>query len=94
MQQSITLNIPYDLPQEDWGKISSVYQTLDGWIEHAEWPSWYGNEGDDKYIVVSSEPSGLLFTAEVESSLWTTWVSVLCSRLTLALGREVRDAEM
>jgi hypothetical protein len=94
MHQSITLNVPYDLPQDDWAKILSVYQSLDGWIEGADWPSWYGNEGDERFITVSSEPSGLLFTAQMDQKLWTAWVSVLCSRLTQALGREVRDAEM
>ena len=31
--QSITLNVPFDLPDEDWNKIMAVYREMDGWIE-------------------------------------------------------------
>ncbi len=39
-------------------------------------------------------PSGLLLCGQVESSLWCSWLTVLCARLSLALGGEVYDAEM
>lgn len=94
MHQSITLNVPVDLTDEDWEKVGSVYSTLDGWIAGSSWPCWYGHEGDACYITASAEPSGLLFEGEVEPGLWVGWVTVLCARLSLALGREVHDAEM
>jgi hypothetical protein len=90
--QSITLNVPYDLSDEDWQKVAAVYRTLDGWI--GDPPSWYGRYGDARYIEASVEPSGLLFDGRVEPELWTGWVTVLCARLSLALGREVYDACM
>lgn len=95
MKQSITLNVPIDLSPQEWQKVADVYQNLDGWMgPQSEIPYWYGKEGDPRYISASAEPSGLLLEGQVEPSLWTGWVSVLCARLSLALGREVHDADM
>jgi hypothetical protein len=94
MQHAITLNIPIDSPPGDWDAIARVYPTLPGWLATTEWPSWFGQEGDPRFISVSAEPSGLLFTCEADNDFWTGWVSVLCARLSLALGREVRDASI
>ncbi|MFZ6757896.1 hypothetical protein ACO0K9_11865 [Undibacterium sp. Ji50W] len=94
MFQTITINLPIDMPASDWEKVSKVYREMDGWIENSEWPCWYGKEGSDRYISASAEPSGLLFDGEMEPGLWTAWFTVLCARLTLALGRPVHDAEM
>lgn len=93
MHQSITLNIPINSPANDWDTIANIYPTLDGWMPETEWPCWYGQEEEVSHIIVSAEPSGLIFSGEVEPSLWVGWVSVLCAKLSLALGREVHDAE-
>lgn len=94
MFQTITLNVPINLSSEEWAKVATVYRQLDGWVVESEWPRWYGDESADRFIWVSAEPSGLLFSGEVEPSLWVGWVTVLCAKLSLALGREVHDAEM
>ena len=38
MDQSITLNIPQDLSDDQWEKISEVYRSMDGWIEGQDFP--------------------------------------------------------
>ena len=94
MRQSITLNLGPHLPDEDWRKIADIYRGMDGWIEDAANPCWYGRENDDRWISVSSEPGGLLFEGVIEAGMWTGWMTTICARLTLALGRPVHDAEM
>jgi hypothetical protein len=94
MNQSITLNIRYDIPESEWKKIGDVYKTMDGWLEGKELPSWYGTEEDPQHISASVEPGGINFSGKLETDLWTGWLTVLCARLTMALGREVHDAEM
>lgn len=94
MEQSITLNVPTNLSPEDWRRVAAIYETLDGWMADPNGAYWYGREGDVRYIWGSAEPSGLLFCGRVEPSLWCGWITVLCSRLSLALAREVHDAEM
>ena len=94
MEQSITLNIPHDLSDEEWEKISEVYRSMDGWIEGKDFPYWYGTESDDRYISVSYEPSGLLFTGRVRDDLWVGWLTQICAKLSIALKREVHDATM
>ncbi len=94
MHQSITLNVPHDLTDEEWAKVAAVYASMDGWREGEALPTWYGTEADQAYIIASAEPSGLLLEGLLEPDLWTGWLTVLCARLSLALGREVHDAEM
>jgi hypothetical protein len=91
---SITLNLPYTLSPADWAKVATVYESMDGWIGYDQVPFWYGREGDVSYIIASVEPSGLLLEGHLDPRLWTGWLTTLCARLSLALGREVRDAEM
>ena len=93
---SITLNLPYDLSEGDWLKVETVYKSIDGYIEPTgnNVPSWYGTENDSQYICVSIEPSGLLCEGKIGAEIWTGWLTQICSRLSLALNREVSDAEM
>ncbi len=93
MEQSITLNLSYDLSDSDWKKVMSVYKQMDGWIDNRDFPYWFGTEEDDQCITASIEPSGLVVTGNVNESVWFGWVTVLCSKLTLALSREIHDAE-
>ena len=94
MEKSITLNLSYDLPDSEWEKVSAVYKEMDGWVENAKLPCWYGTENDKEFICASVEPGGLLIAGTVSDMLWLGWVSKLCAKLTLALGREIYDAEM
>jgi hypothetical protein len=93
-RHTVTLNVRYDIPEEEWAKILDVYRSMDGWLEGAGIASWYGSEHDSRFIIASVEPSGILLEAQIEPDLWASWVTVLCARLTNALGREVQDAEL
>lgn len=94
LRQEITLNIPYDLSEKEWESVAAVYASLDGWLGAPDVPAWYGREGDARHISASVEPSGIQFYGELEAPLWTGWLTVLCARMSLALGREVHDAEV
>jgi len=94
---TITLTLPYDLTREQWAVVDGVFQSMDGWLGYdqtANTPQWYGNESAERFVWASVEPSGLLVEGNLEPSLWAGWISVLCSRLSLALQMEIRDAEM
>lgn len=92
MQQDITLNIPYDLTEQEWSKVMTVYKSMDGWLDDKDGPAWYGRTGEARYIWASVEPSGIQFCGEVETPVWIGWLTVLCARMSLALGREVHDS--
>ncbi|EMP4115384.1 hypothetical protein ACEV8V_22640 [Vibrio parahaemolyticus] len=94
MEKSITLNLSFELIQQNAERIMEIYSGLDGWLSDSQYPAWYGQYGDENYIVVSSEPSGLVVTGNVDNQLWLGWVTVLCSKLTLAVGQPIHDAEM
>ena len=77
--------------------MNDVFEGMDGWLgvdELDDTPQWYGKEGDERYVWASVEPSGLSLEGNLSPDFWTGWVSVLCARLSLKLGIEVRDAEM
>lgn len=93
MRQSITLNLPYDLAEADWAKVMVVYESMDDWVPGQSMPCWFGPLDSAAYLAASIEPSGLLLEGNVEPLLFRGWVTKLCARLTLALGREVYDAE-
>lgn len=93
MPHTITLNLRYDWPQSDWQKVYAVYQTMPGWQPGQAIPRWFGGGDDAQYIVASVEPSGLLLEAQLDVKLWIGWLTTLCARLSLALGREIHDAE-
>lgn len=94
LHQTITLKIDPYLSDKEWAKVHEVYRGMDGWIDQAEGARWYGITGKELYITASVEPSGLVFEGNVEPNLWTGWISVICARLTIALGTPVHDAEM
>lgn len=94
MNQEITLNIRYDVSESEWKTVSDVYRSMDGWLGPDDLPRWYGTEDNSKYILASVEPGGIHFVGQVDSALWASWLTVLCARLSLALGREIHDVEM
>jgi hypothetical protein len=93
MSQSITLNLPYDLAESEWAKVMAVYETMDGWMPGQSVPCWFGPLDSSMYLAASAEPSGLLLEGNVDPLLFRGWVTKLCAKLTLALRREVYDAE-
>lgn len=94
MSESITLNVPYELAEFEWAKVIAVYETMDDWVPGQAVPCWFGPLGDPRCLTASVEPSGLLLEGNVDPLLFRGWVTKLCAKLTLALGREVYDAEM
>lgn len=94
MEQSITLNVPYDLTESEWSKVMAVYREMDGWVEGQPLPCWFGPLESARYVAASVEPSGLQISGTIEPLLFRGWVTKLCARLTVALEREVHDAEV
>ena len=94
MNQEITLNVRYDIPESEWTIVSEVYRSMNGWLGAGDLPRWYGTEDDEQYIWASLEPSGIQFVGKVDAALWTSWLTVLCARLSVGLGRAIHDAEM
>lgn len=92
MIQSITLNLPYDLSNADWDKVTAIYRAMDGWIE--EYSTWFGPQDSEHFIAASVEPSGLLVEGNIDPLLFRGWITKLCAKLTAALGKEVYDAEV
>lgn len=93
MEQSITLNMPYDLSDAEWASVSAVYREMDGWIDGQALPCWFGPLDSPNFIAASIEPSGLQISGCLEPLLFRGWVTKLCAKLTRALGREIYDAE-
>jgi hypothetical protein len=93
----ITLSLPYDLTAEQWKIVDEVFRSMDGWIGYNEadnTPQWYGPDPSPRYVWASIEPSGLLVSGKLPEIHWIGWITVLCARLSLRLGFEVRDADM
>ncbi|QBE67352.1 hypothetical protein EWM63_18145 [Pseudoduganella lutea] len=90
----ITLNIRYDIPEREWKLVAEIYSGMDGWLGHDDLPRWYGTEDDERFIYASVEPGGVRFEGKMDPDSWTAWLTVLCARLSIALGREIHDAEM
>jgi len=94
MSESITLNLPYDLADADWAKVMEVYGSMDEWVPNQPVPCWFGPLDGARYVAASVEPSGLLLAGNIDPLLFRGWVTKLCAKLTLALNREVYDAEV
>lgn len=94
MNQSITLNLPYDLADADWAKVQAVYESMDGWLPGQPLSCWFGPLDSAQFVAASVEPSGLHLAGNVDSLLFRGWITKLCAKLSLALGREVYDAEV
>jgi hypothetical protein len=94
MNHEITLNVRYDIPEREWQMVSDIYRSMDGWLGAEDLPRWYGTEDDEKFIWASVEPGGIHFVGRIETALWTSWLAILCARLSVALGRAIHDAEM
>ena len=93
MEKTITLNLPHDLSDSEQKKVFNVYEQMNGWLDGYEVPYWFGTEKDEQYIYASVEPSGLLLCGKIDESIWIGWITVLCAKLSLALGKEIHDAE-
>ncbi|WP_228548330.1 hypothetical protein [Sporosarcina obsidiansis] len=92
--QNCNLNIWYSLPDELWGKLAAVYESMPGWIGFKNGiPYWFGQEDEDVFICASVEPSGLSFYAQMSDDEWSSWIGKFKSEATRALGFEVGEPE-
>ena len=94
IEQSITLNLPCDLTDEEWAKVAAVYRAMGDCIEGQEVACWFGPPESSRFVSASVEPSGLVIQGNIEPGHFRGWVTKLCAKLTAALGREVYDAEV
>lgn len=88
------LNIRYDQSDEQWNKLSNVYENMPGWIGYANGiPYWFGKEEQDVFVTASVEPSGLAFHAQLSDYEWEVWIEHFKSEATKALGYIVGEPE-
>lgn len=70
MNQSITLNLPYNLAEPEWAKVIAVYESMDAWVPGQALPCWFGTLHSSKYLAASVEPSGLVLEGNVDPLLF------------------------
>ena len=89
----ITLNIPYDMPDDKWAIVSQIYKTMPNWQGYVDngCPVW--NIGNGETISASVEPSGLVFEGSSPDSDITAWISLFIKTSSEKLGFIVKDAE-
>lgn len=91
---SVNLNIWYNSPKEVWDIIPEIYSEMAGWHGFIDnFPFWFGNESDEKYITASVEPSGLQINGKLESDEWKLWIEEFKKTATEKLGFEVGEPE-
>lgn len=92
--QNCNLNIWYYLSDEVWDKVTNIYESMPGWIGYKNGiPYWFGQEDDDIFIVVSVEPSGLSFYAQMSNGDWNSWIERFKLEATKVLGFDVGEPE-
>ncbi len=64
------------------------------WVSGQAVACWLGPLGSSNFLAASVEPSCLVLEGNVDSLLFRGWVTKLCAKLTLTLGREAYDAEV
>jgi hypothetical protein len=91
----MNLNIRYDAPREIWNKVSLIYEQLPGWLGfHEHIPYWFSINENEKHISASVEPSGLHFSALMDTAEWTDWVKAIKEIATKELGYKVGEIEL
>jgi len=98
--QDCTLNIRYDLSQEIWDKVPTVYKKMTGWIGFRKdgkgengIPYWFSYNEEEKHILASVEPGGLLISGKMESKEWDDWKTEFKQIATQTLGFKVGEIE-
>lgn len=92
---SRTYNISYEIPDAAWEKLATVYQQLPGFCGNDSngCPTWFGREGDARYLWASVEPSGLLVEGVLDDFEWQAWDAAFRAAASRVLGFEVREAD-
>ena len=92
--QKCNLNIWHYLPDDVWDKVATIYERMTGWIGYKNGiPYWFGDEGDDVFILASVEPSGLSFYAQMNDDDWSSWIERFKLEATQVLGFDVGEPE-
>jgi hypothetical protein len=93
MEQETTLNIPYNMHEEDWFELRKVYVSMPGWIgfESEDCAYWFGKTEDEMHIEASVEPSGLVLSGFMEDRVWGKWIEEFIQKSSLALEYEVKE---
>lgn len=88
------LNIHYSAPDDIWEKLEKIYASMPGWVGYDEgFPYWFGTDEDGKHICVSVEPSGLLFTCNMDENEFEAWFDLIKEKATEALGYPIGEPE-
>ena len=87
-EHGANLNIHYSIPEKEWAKITKICAEMPGWNDAGY---WYGEDTDEKYILVSVEPGGLRFSAKLPLEEWGSWIELFKQRATEALGYEIGE---
>jgi hypothetical protein len=92
MDQEITLNIPYNLHEEDWKDLYDVYASMPGWkgFDTKENAYWFGNVDDEIHLEACVEPDGLVISGVLPDEQWEKWITEFIEKATFALGYEVK----
>lgn len=91
--QEITLDIRYDMHEEDWKDLVSAFKKLPGWIgvEKTGAFFWLGKEKDEVYIKATITFTGLLVEACLPDIVWEKWKLEFIKVCSEALGCEVKS---
>jgi hypothetical protein len=92
---TITLNIPYDMPEEKWQELVKVYENMPGWAGYIldGCPVWKSISEEEKSISASVEPSGLVIDGNMSDYEFNEWLNKFTVRASNVLGFIVKDAE-
>lgn len=89
--QQANLNIRYDWPLWDY-RINVIYSKTDGWIQGTN--RWFSKTNEGKYITSSLEPSGLMFSGQMEDQEWKLWITNLKRVATELIGTKIGEIEL
>lgn len=91
--QEITLNIRYDIHEEDWKDLVGAFELMPGWIgvEKTGAFFWLGKETDEVYIKATITFTGLLVEACLPDVVWNKWIDELIKKASEALGLEIKS---
>lgn len=91
--QEITLNIRYDMHEEDWKDLVCAFELMPGWIgvEKTGAFFWLGKETDEVYIKATITFTGLLVEACLPDVVWNKWINELIKKASEALGLEIKS---
>ena len=99
-RQECNLNIRYDLPDELLDKLPLIYEYMTGWLglgdkENGQEgiPYWFSYNENEKFVLASLEPSGLMFIGKMDAEEWKEWIFEFKQKATQILGFKVGEIE-